>query len=87
MNAPGIVSPAFRKLEQQLAELKGRTNFYTDELPVDAKAFATILPSLIEDKFKTKKCSIHTLDDGFALEASSEIRTWAQAFVKMLAEK
>lgn len=76
-----------RKLEKQLAELKGRTNFYKDELPIDSTALANILPRLIEDKFKTKEWTIHNLDDGFALEASREIQTWVQAFVKKLAEK
>ena len=76
-----------RKLETQLAELKGRANFYKDELPIDSTALANILPRLIEDKFKTKEWTIHNLDDGFALEASPEIRAWVQAFVKKLGEK
>lgn len=76
-----------RKLERQLADLKGRTIFYKDELPVDSDALAKILPSLIDNKFKNQTSMIHVLDDGFALEASAEIRAWAQAFVKKLAEK
>lgn len=76
-----------RKLEKQLAELKGRTNFYKDELPIDSASLANILPRLIEDKFKTKEWAIHNLDDGFALEGAKEIRAWVQTFVKKLAEK
>lgn len=76
-----------RDIDQRIAELQGRVIFFRDELPIDMKSLANVLPGLIEDKFKTKQFAMLKRGDCFELEASQEIRDWAQEFVRKLAQK
>ena len=81
------VTDEIRKLENQIAELKGQVNFYKNELPIEPLEFAKLIESLIAKNFEKPNWQIHLLPTGIDLEAPKEIRDWAVGVQKKLNEK